>query len=338
MLNASRHDDFYEADYQRLKAAGFTTIRSAVRWHRIEVTPNRYDFSSVIPMLRAAQAQGIQVIWDCCHYGWPDDIDLMTPQFVQRFARFVRAFSHVVHEETETTPFFCPINEISFFSWGAGDAGYLNPFYYGRGFELKVQLVRASIEGIEAIWSVTPDARIVHVDPAINIITDPQRPYDYPDAEGHRQAQYQAWDMLAGRIWPQVGGDLKYLDIVGVNYYSNNQWIHGGPTLHYRDALYRPFRQLLQEIYERYQRPMLIGETGAEDDFRSEWLAYVGQETAAAIQLGVPLHGLCLYPTSIIQVGTMIATVITGCGIMLINTANGQFSSHFPMKSNVPMR
>ncbi|PII37648.1 hypothetical protein T190_31055 [Sinorhizobium meliloti CCBAU 01290] len=61
-------------------------------------------------------------------------------------------------------PFYSPVNEISFFSWGGGDAGYLNPFANGRGFELKVQLARASIEAMEAILAVDPRARFVHCD------------------------------------------------------------------------------------------------------------------------------------------------------------------------------
>jgi glycosyltransferase involved in cell wall biosynthesis len=296
VLQAARHDEFYEADFARLSAQGFRTIRSGLRWHRVEVQPGRYDFSSALPMIRAAHHQGIQIIWDICHYGWPDDIDLMTPEFVRRFAAVSRAFAHVLHEETDTVPFICPINEISFFSWGAGDAGYLNPFMHGRGFELKVQLARAAIEGIEAVWRETPHARIVHVDPVIHIVAHPSRPHDLPHAEGHRMAQYQGWDLIAGRLWPQIGGDPKYLDILGLNYYSNNQWIHGGGKIAYHEPLYRPFRQLLGEVWERYQRPLFIGETGAEDDFRPEWLRYVSSEVAAAIRAGVPMEGLCLYP------------------------------------------
>ena len=39
-------------------------------------------------MLEAARDEGVQVIWDLCHYGWPDDLDIFSPQFVERFARF----------------------------------------------------------------------------------------------------------------------------------------------------------------------------------------------------------------------------------------------------------
>lgn len=39
-----------------------------------------------------------------------------------------------------------------------------------------------------------------------------------------------------------------------------------------------------------------MSETGIEDDVRPEWLRYVGREVRAAVRLGVPVEGVCLYP------------------------------------------
>jgi glycosyltransferase involved in cell wall biosynthesis len=296
LLNASQHDRYVRQDYKRLQQYSIQTARSGIRWHLIEPTPGRYDWSSVLPMLTAARDMRMQIIWDLCHYGWPDDIDIFSPEFTRRFVRMVSAFARVYAQETDDTPFFCPINEISFFSWGGGDVGYLNPFAHGRGFELKVQLVRTAIEAMDAVWDVLPQARFVHAEPVINVIAHPDRPGDAPWAEGHRIAQYQAWDMLSGRIWPQVGGNPKYLDIVGMNYYRNNQWIHGGHTVERHDPLYRPFRQIAREVYERYERPIFIAETGTEDDARADWFTYMADETRALIEAGIPIEGICLYP------------------------------------------
>ncbi|HEX3035318.1 MAG TPA: glycosyltransferase [Thermodesulfobacteriota bacterium] len=233
-----------------------------------------------------------------------------------------RAFITILVNETDAVPFIAPINEISFFSWAGADVGCLNPFIQGRGFELKVQLVRATIEAIEATWDVTPTARIIHTDPVINIVADTRRPHERRVAEERCHFQYQAWDMICGRLLPQLGGNEKYLDIIGVNYYPNNQWIHGGPHIHRRtksmpsseisyfyDHLtqsspsisypanqYRHFRYLLQEVYERYGRPMFVAETGAEDEARPDWLCYIGREVRAAKREGVPIEGVCLYP------------------------------------------
>lgn len=296
IIASSHHDQHAEADYSQLAALGMRTVRDGFRWHLIEKSPGRYDWSSILPMLRAAPTTGTQVIWDLFHYGWPDDLDIWQPQFVDRFADFARHAARVVRDTSDAVPFYCPVNEISFTAWGGGDAGYLNPFARGRGFELKVQLARAAIAAMHAILDIDPRARFVHCDPAINVITALERPHEFWAAEGHRQAQYQGWDMLAGLSWPQLGGSMRLLDIVGVNYYSNNQWIHGGPPIDRHHAQYRPLHRLLMEIHGRYGRPILLAETGTEFDVRPEWLRYAAGEVSTARAKGVPMEGLCLYP------------------------------------------
>src|SRR5436853_4720787 len=120
---------------------------------------------------------------------------------------------------------------------------------------------------MEAIWSVSPEARFVHVDPIIHVIASQKRPEEQPDAEAYRQSQFQAWDMLSGRVWPELGGHEKYLDIIGVNFYPHNQWFYNlkgfrrirkFTPLSRRHPLYRPFREMLAEVYSRYRRPTLV--------------------------------------------------------------------------------
>ncbi|MDX7951661.1 glycosyltransferase family 4 protein [Lichenihabitans sp. Uapishka_5] len=296
LIAAVVHDRHAAADYRQLATHGIRTVRDGLRWHLIETAPGRYDWSSALPMLRAARDTGTQVIWDLMHYGWPDDIDIWRPAFVDRFTRFAAAAARLVLEESDGVPFFGPVNEISFFSWGGGDVAYLNPFARGRGHELKVQLARTAIAAMDAIWAVEPRARFVHADPVINVITHPDRPHEHGHAEGHRQAQYQGWDMIAGLSWPQLGGSPKHLDIVGVNYYFNNQWIHGSGPIDVGHGLYRPFRTLLSETYARYGRPIYVAETGIEAERRGPWLAAVASEVRGARAMGVPVEGICLYP------------------------------------------
>lgn len=297
MITASRHDTYAALDYHRLRAHGLLTARDGLRWHLIEPRPGQYDFSSVLPQIRAARAAGVQVIWDLCHYGWPEDLDVFEPAFIRRFAAMVRAFVQVLASETDDiVPFFTPVNEISFLSWAGGDAGHLEPYVSGRSFELKSQLVRAAIEAIETVWQRYPQARMVHPDPMVHIVADPLRPHQNDEAEGYRRAQFQAWDMLSGRLSPLLGGHPRYLDIVGVNYYCNNQWVYEGSMLSLDDPRRRPLHRMLEEIYDRYHRPMLISETGIEGDDRPGWLRHIGQEARTALALGVPVHGVCLYP------------------------------------------
>jgi beta-glucosidase/6-phospho-beta-glucosidase/beta-galactosidase len=305
LVAATHHQEFALPDYQLLKKQNLRVAREGLRWHLVEQTRGHYDFSTALPIVRAARATGTQVIWDLCHFGWPDHLDIFTPDFVTALAEYGAAFSKWLANETDEPAFFVPVNEISFFSWAAGDEGAIFPFAAGRGFELKTQLVRATIHAMDAIWSVMPAARFAHVDPIIHVVAELKHPEDKADAEAYRLSQFQSWDMLSGRLWPELGGQKKYLDVIGANFYPHNQWFYNlkgfrrirpFTPIPRRDPAYRPFRDMLAELYERYHRPMFIAETGSEDRRRAGWLRYVCSETRAAIGMGVPVHGLCLYP------------------------------------------
>ncbi|RMV73658.1 hypothetical protein ALP05_02922 [Pseudomonas caricapapayae] len=127
LLDSTGHSRWPQADFAVMDACAIRTVRDGLRWHLIEASPGTYDWSSFLPMLHAARHQGIQVIWDLCHYGYPDDLDIWSPQFVERFARFAAAVAQLIKDEGETAPFYSPINEISFWSWAGGDVAYFNP-------------------------------------------------------------------------------------------------------------------------------------------------------------------------------------------------------------------
>lgn len=296
LLAATGHDQYAAADYAQLAAHGLRTVRDGLRWHRIEQHEGHYDWSSFLPMLRAARDGRAQVVWDMMHYGWPDHLDIWSPGFADRFTRFAAAAAKIVRDETDAIPFYCPVNEISFHAWGGGDAACLDPYTRGRGFELKVQLARAAIAAMHEILAVDRRARFVHCEPAIHIAADPSRPHQRAEAEGARLAKYQAFDMIAGRLWPQLGGEEKLLDIVGLNYYHDNQWLFGGSTLAADHPQSRAFRYFLTEAYARYGRPLLVAETGTEGDGRAAWFSMIVAEIEAARIAGVPVEGICLYP------------------------------------------
>ena len=298
MIAATAHDSHAAEDYRQLRAHGIRACRDGVRWHLIEPSPGRYDFASLTPMLEAARDTGTQMIWDLLHYGWPDGLDIWSPAFVTRFAAFARATAAHVRGLTDAVPFWCPINEISFHSWAGGDARYLNPFATGRGFELKVQLARAAIAAMRVLREVDPRARFLHAEPLIAVHHAARSGRPLHEAQGWHDAQFQAFDLIAGRIWPQIGGEAGFLDIVGANYYFNNQWIHGGPPIDVDDPAHSPLSDLLFALAARYDRPILIAETGTEGPRRASWFRHVAAETARARARGVRVEGICLYPVS----------------------------------------
>ncbi len=296
IITLSSHDIEVASDYRLLNTLGIRTIRDGVRWHLIEAQPGMRDWSSLDPMLAAAANQGMEVIWDIMHYGWPDHIDIWSPDFPARFADFALAAAQRIAARTSAPHYFCAINEISFLSWAGGEVACMNPFARGRGTELKVQLVRALLAAQRAIRGALRQARFVVAEPIIHIVPHPERSEDTAEAHARRHAQFEVVDMIAGRAWPQLGGDRRELDIVGLNHYPGSIWIHREAPIPRGDPGWRPLREMLAEAYARTGRPLLLSETGCEGDERAEWFRYVTSEVSATMAKGIPVEGVCLYP------------------------------------------
>jgi beta-glucosidase/6-phospho-beta-glucosidase/beta-galactosidase len=297
LTSGTGHDCSALQDYHLLKQIGLRTFRDGVRWHLIERAPGQYDWSTLLATLRAAEQADVQIIWDLMHYGWPDDLDIFSEEFIERFGSFAGAAARVIQQECGRVPFYCPVNEISFFAWAGGDKAQMNPFCLGKGDLLKRQLVRASIAAIKAIRAVDENARILHAEPLVHVAPNAPDVIEEIEAAAAVHAfQYQAMDMLTGRIAPELGGRPEYLDVLGLNYYPDNQWLLSGNTIPLGHHRYMPMRELLVECYSRYRRPLFISETGAEGTARPAWFHYVVREVRAAQRSGVELGGVCLYP------------------------------------------
>lgn len=293
---ATGHDRHARNDYFQLRSLGITTVREALRWHVIERVPGHYDWSSLVTMLEAARQSGTQIVWDLLHFGWPDHIDIWTAAFVDRFEAFVRAAVQVMRDEGADDPLFCPVNEISFLAWGGGEVGYMAPFAVGRGTELKVQLVRAALAAGHALREVYPEAPIVYAEPAIHVLPAPHRPEDGPEAQDKAASQWQAMDMVTGRVMPELDGSAEQVDAVGLNFYPHNQWTLNDSFIPLGHHLYRPFRDIMAEAHQRYGKPVIVAETAAEGTARASWLHYVAGEVRACLGEGIPVGGICLYP------------------------------------------
>lgn len=297
LLNSTQHDCFTAGDYKLLDAFGIKTIRTTARWHLIERVPGHYNFDSLAILLDAATEHGVEVLLDLLHFGWPDHLDVFDTEFIDAFEAFTHATAHYLRRRFDSVRMITPINEISFLSWAGGDKACVNPYCTGRGHELKRQLVRAAARASEVLLNELPGVRLISTEPVIHIAGNPEIPGDDLEAESYRRAQFQAWDMLSGRLAPELGGKPEYLDILGANFYERNEWVHNTlKPLSRTDSRYRPLHRILQEAWERYERPLFIAETGTEDGARAQWFQLVCDEVATAIDIGIPVHGICLYP------------------------------------------
>jgi len=111
---------------------------------------------------------------------------------------------------------------------------------------------------------------------------------------------FLAWDILCGKEHPELGGSPEVLDIVGANNYSFGQmeYQEQGPhrALDPGDDRVLSLCDLLRRVWERYRRPMIIGETSGMEAGREDWLRDVMEEALAAVAEGMDLHGVCLFP------------------------------------------
>ena len=290
----TRHDLLAGPDYALLAEHGLRSARDGLRWHLID-RGGCYDWSSWLPQLRAARDAGVQVIWDLMHWGYPDDLDFHSSAFVDRFAAFARAAARVHAAEIDEAPFWVAVNEMSFWAWIGGDGGTWAP-YGGGGWAVKAQAVRAALAATAEVRAVDPRARMVTSEPLIHIHPHEVDAGSINHAFWANHAQFEALEMLLGRVAPTLGGFEDAVDLIGCNYYTNNQWELGGPTVLAGFPHYLPLRDLLAHTHAYYQRPMFISETGCEGSFRPSWLHYVAAEVAAARAQGIPVEGICLYP------------------------------------------
>jgi len=295
LIRATGHDKHVLEDYRLCKRFGFGTIRDGARWHLIGKTHGKYDWSSWLPMIEAAEEVGIQVIWDLFHYGSPDCIDQGADDFPERFTDFALAAIEQQQTVSRRPPVVCPLNEINFLSWAVDD-GYFPRVGPGERGWMKRQLVKTAIRAAKAIKREWPRSTIIWAEPLIHIAPHDRRRQTVRGAERNLQGMYEAYDWITGHAEPELGGDPSLVDVVGWNFYPHNQWYWNGPTIPMGHHEYRPLADMLIEMAERYGKPLFLSETGAEGTGKASWLHYVSNEVRDAMSRGADIRGICWYP------------------------------------------
>lgn len=295
---SSGHDLNLESDYRLLADVGIHTVRESVRWPVID-HGGKYDFRSLVHIIDACNRTGMEPIFDLFHFGYPEDLDPFSGEFVKRFADYCFSTALIVAGRLDGSVTFSPVSEPSYFAWAAGEAELFAPHCHGRSFELKVWLAKAAIAGIEAIWAACPGSRILNVDQICRTVAPRGAPLLADCAHAFNESTvFQSWDMIAGRLMPEMGGSLRHLDLVGINFGHENQWEYNDRSLFLvpEDSRYWPLRDLVRWVWHRYGAEMVIAQTGHEGEHRAPWVREMTAEAQAILKEGIPLHGLCLYP------------------------------------------
>ena len=127
-------------------------------------------------------------------------------------------------------------------------------------------------------------------EPAIHVVPRNSTPAARRAAEAYRVSEFEALDGILAKAPDSI-------DVIGLNFYFHNQWWHPSRRKIQRgNSLYRPLNEILAEFYRRYQKPLMIAETGIEDELRPDWFRYICDEVAIAMDKGIPMNGICLYP------------------------------------------
>ena len=313
MAQSSHHLQRLDEDYARADRLGIRTVRESIGWRVCEGPGGQLDLSRVLRIARAARQAGIQPLWTLMHYGVPPDLSLFDDALIERFAHFCTQVARLLLRISPAPRFYTPINEISFLAWAASTGGLLGAGAAGHaadaslagastehsGYLVKRRLVRAALAGMAALRAVDPTARFLHVEPLVHVSAPPDRPELAPLAQQIRDYQWQALDLLSGRLEPELGGHEAALDWLGFNHYHSSQWeavSEARLSWHRRDPRRQPLSELLQEAWLRYRRPLLLAETGHVGMGRAAWLHDVAGEALRARAMGLPLRGICLYP------------------------------------------
>ena len=202
-------------------------------------------------MLRAAEDIGVQVIWDLCHYGWPDHSTSGAPPS-STVSPALPGPARLVRDETDA---FRSGARSTRSRTGPGPAATspLQPVRPRPGAELKRQLVRASIAAMEAIWrstrgpasstairsSMSCPARV-----GLRACAPPK-----PIAERSSRRGICSWAALAGVGRPPPTSTSW------VSTTTRKPVVPGRSALRVGHPRYRPFREILAETYQRYHRP-----------------------------------------------------------------------------------
>lgn len=303
LLIETGHILHIERDYELVASKGLKTVREGIRWSKVEQSPYCYDFSTVGVMMDAARKKGIQQIWDICHFGFPDDLTPLHPHFKGRFIGICEAFVQFhMRQSPQEQLIVTPINEVGFLSWLGGDHASTSPYARGMGWQVKYALIDAYIQGIKAMRIIDPRVQIMTTEPIVNIVPSLDASMEMVlQAEQQHQEQYQATDMVSGKICPELGGSPELIDFMGFNFYYNNQWVASDYTnLPWAnlepDPRWKGLSELFFEAYLRYDKPVVLSETSHPGEHRANWLELIAKECIKALKLGIPLSGICLYP------------------------------------------
>ncbi len=316
------HYDRWADDLTLMRESGVSTARYGIPWHRVQPSPDQWDWQWADRPLERLLDLGIDPIVDLVHYGLPAWIEgaFLAPDFPRRMAEYA---SRLAERYVGRIRWYTPLNEPRITAWYCGKLGWWPPNRRGwRGFvALTIAICRGIVTTAKALAAVDPEIVCAHVD-ATDVFAA-----DHPslDAEaGFRQEiVFLALDLVSGKVdnghelhaWLITHGvsegELAWfrdnaiaLPLIGLNLYPmfTSKRLRrdraGGMriAMPYADASI--VDRLATLYWERYRCPLFIAETASVGSVakRQRWL----DDTVAAVhrvrESGIPLVGYTWWP------------------------------------------
>ena len=256
-----RHDEFLEADYQLLIEAGCIGVRDAAWWYISHPAPGIFNWTWLDRVVAAAEKYKLKLYLDLWHYGYPDWLDILSPDAPFHFADFARQIA----QRYPSLEYYCVCNEPSLLIELAGRQGQWSPFLREEDpSAFRRQISKMIIEASKVILDVKPEAVLIIPEPWHATDTNPE------------DNQAAVLDTVLGLRDLELGGCSDLVTIIGLN--------------HYRDSTLPPFHRLLINAQKHWPTKQLwVTETSGPPAGwqQAEWFWWMIAETRLAAMSGV---------------------------------------------------
>jgi hypothetical protein len=150
-----------------------------------------------------------------CDWRLPD-ADPASAAFVARLAGVAHALATALAPVARAPLWYAPVDEIAFLAYALADTALLRPWPRGRCSRAGIgrNLVRGAIAACRAIRAADPRARFVHVEPVVL--------HGATVSDASAQALHATLERIAGRAEPELGGDPRFIDLIGLVRYGGD--------------------------------------------------------------------------------------------------------------------
>lgn len=318
----TQHYPQWRTDFDLLAETGARFARWGIPWYRVQPAPDHWDWAWTDEALDTlVNVKGITPILDLMHYGTPLWLEnsFLNASYPQRVAEYA---AQVAQRYGSLVQFYTPLNEPMVNAEFCGLRGLWPPYLEGEDGLVKLLLAvaRGIVLTTQALRRVQPGCTLVQVEALWHF--EPEHEDLREQVEENNARQWLSFDLTTGRVqedYPLLGwlrrhgvreDDLAWFrdnavqyDIFGANFYP---WSYG--RLYRRlDGKVRRRRlrtdgraiaQVLQQVWTRYQMPMMVTETSSTGGLaaRKRWMDETVEAVITLRQEGLPVWGYTWFP------------------------------------------